>query len=298
MRNLYQDGKDRSEFINRYGKSASYFQMCFLNELIVGIIRQYIDNINIEEAYKVDSLSNILVHDRIKLYSMTSINDVHISINDTGEHSITIPYNLEKFEILIIKFLHENNLGTIKDDIVYLNCNLQSLIMGYINFINSKLYKNGIKYEANDILERNNDIIALIHADLFENWFLDKILVGFLSKKIKRNITPNDSNMAFESMYFHEGMLVYKESYVENNHRKIDSNLNMYTIKDEYYDIFLKIVREFMKCYNIGGVLDYSGFFAIEFNDRLDKVLNAYYMEKQRINTLVNNKDNKLSKSL
>ena len=93
-------------------------------------------------------------------------------------------------------------------------------------------------------------------------------------------------------------MLVYKESYVENNHRKIDSNLNMYTIKDEYYDIFLKIVREFMKCYNIGGVLDYSGFFAIEFNDRLDKVLNAYYMEKQRINTLVNNKDNKLSKSL
>ena len=100
--------------------------------------------------------------------------------------------------------------------------------------------------------------------------------------------------------------MIYKESYIKNNAISLDKKSNIFVIKDDYYELLLKIISDFMDDYNLGkvssfmskynhdGVVDYLKTSAsIDFNTTVANAMYAYYMEKQRIkNFLPLKKDN------
>ena len=286
MRNLYQEGKNKREIINYYkGKEEGYLLVDFIGDLVVRIIKSHLDSINVKDTLKVDDLRDITVNDEVKLYSLTSINNAHINFdkNDSYKpnHSFTIPGDLEKFKLYVEFLLKSYNLGTIENDTLSFNCDLATLLDFYSK--ESAFDKKELEEKAEFSLEHNNDIFADVHATCFENWFLDRVLINILSNTINSNITVENPNVSYEEMYFNKYVLIYKESFAKNNQAKIDKNFDMYVIKDEYYNLFLQLVNKFMRDYNLGGVVDFNGSSSIEFNTKVANVMDAYYMEKQRI---------------
>ena len=303
MRNLYQEGENRREAIKYLNdKPKSYFIMDFLNNLIVSIINNYINDINTKTVFKTNSISDIHVNDQINLYSLTSAKDCSINLDRINKyhkkHSFTIPGDIDEFNAFksfVNKFLSfDINLGTLENNTIILNCSLDDLISEYEHFKYlsgpiSSIFNQKLEDESRYAYEINNDLIATIHADLFEKWFLDKILIDLMSNTIKNNITVNEPDKSYEDIYFHKSISIYKESFIKKNYPNTSKDTNKYIISDEYYDLFLQMVKHFMKEYNLGGILDYNGTsVSIEFNTILSNVMDAYYMEKRVIEHNIN----------
>ena len=303
MRNLYQEGENRREAIKYLNdKPKSYFIMDFLNDLIVSIINNYINDINTKIVFKTNSISDIHVNDQINLYSLTSAKDCSINLDRINKyhkkHSFTIPGDIDEFNAFksfVNQFLSfDINLGTLENDTIILNCSLDDLISEYEHFRYlsgpiSSIFNQKLQDESRYAYERNNDLIATIHADLFEKWFLDKILINLMSNTIKNSITVNEPNKSYEDIYFHKNILIYKESFIKKNYSNISKDTNKYVISDECYDLFLQMVNHFMKEYDLGGILDYNGTsVSIEFNTKLSNVMGAYYMEKRVLEHNIN----------
>ena len=292
MRNLYAEGKNIRDVVQSNDKALAFFKLYFINGILKSVGERYVKDIDFADTLKVDSIKDIHINDQIKLYQIgSSFNGLPFHLDNSNgylkKHSITMPE--EYYNDFISKIKNElSNLGRLEDDTFILDCSLQDLIIACMFYTTYSISDNSFSFDGiREVVKNNDEFAEEVHSNLFEKYFLDELLADELFKSMKDNITIDNPDKSYEEMYFHRSFLIFRESEVAKNPSSYREKYG-YVISDRYYDLFLDVVKNFMQRYDLGGVNYLYTASSIEFNTNVGVALDAYYMEKQRIEHLVN----------
>lgn len=292
MRNLYAEGKNIRDVVQSNDKALAFFKLYFINGILKSVGERYVKDIDFADTLKVDSIKDIHINDQIKLYQIgSSFNGLPFHLDNSNgylkKHSITMPE--EYYNDFISKIKNElSNLGRLEDDTFILDCSLQDLIIACMFYTTYSISDNSFSFDGiREVVKNNDEFAEEVHSNLFEKYFLDDILASELFKTIKDNITIDNPDKSYNDMYFHHSFLVFRESHVQKD-STISLKRDAFVIKDRYYNLFVRTINNFMKRYDLGGVVNLNTSSSIEFNTNVGVALDAYYMEKQRIEQLVN----------
>lgn len=289
MENLYRTLDEKKKQIGRFNTKVEgdyflYFVEGFLPELINSTIR----GLRMKDVDKIDTLNDILI--KYKIFFMPRFSETvpEYSVRNSEKIAFIHLPKSDAEELLekIFSFFKNNKMitayGKNGSDTIEIETTLFKLIGDY----GLELSKEGKTAEGFEEVESltskaNNKVSYLtsaladnVHAPVFEKEFLDKYIVKIIKDKInslnQRNFPTRNAETALIV-----GKIVIKEEKQQGGH---------ITIKSDEVDQTLRIMKDFMREYKLGMVeYTYQNGIVISFNTTLADLMDAYYMEKQRI---------------
>ncbi len=290
MENLYRTLEEKRAQINRFETKADedyylHFIEGFVKDLIDGVIGELRER-NIRN---VDTIGDVKV--KYKIYFFQRFEDVSLSesVNPTERLGFIYLPKTDSAEIKerIVTFFKEAGMLSsysrkLPQDPIEIDGSLNKLIAHY----SLELVRENKAKESFEVLEsltnKTNDRISSLtsvladgaHAKRFEEEFLDYHIIRIIKSKLKtlnkRNFTSGDAHLIPI-----EGKFVIAEEGQDFGHMHI---------KRHEVDEVLRIVKDFMRDYNLGKVeYTFCRGMEIEFKTNVADLMDAYYMEKQRI---------------
>ena len=279
MENFYKKLDERKQYVKGFASVTSGdYEVLFLGKFMPDIIDYFIENAKIEnldlqfgvyfKKRNYDSKPEMKIDGR----------SIYFSVNEYRYFTL-IGSIIEFFKKVPGTFdWAKGNMNY--DDGIEVSTTLLDLIETYKNnlpglYDEKELDAQSRKAEvATESL--NNLLSDEVHAKNFEEKFLDKYVAAIIQRNIDAITHRNNVEKA------EDGYPVYA---------KVNINFTSYPADiicmDEKLEAsFADTVKSFMKFYDLGTVEYLNGFRKIEFNTTLDKLMDAYYMEKQRIEYL------------
>ena len=279
MENFYKKFEERKEYINGFSDIvAGDYEVLFLGKFMPEIIDYFVKNATIENLdLKIGVYFKRRNYDG-KPEMKIDGKSIYFSVNEYRYFTL-IGSIIDFFKKVpgSFKWAEDN---TNYNDGIEVSTTLLDLI---------ETYKNNLPglYDEKELDEQirkaevtteclNNLLADEVHAKNFEEKFLDKYIATIIQRNIDAITHRNDAEKA------EDGYPVYA---------KVSINFTSYPADiicmDEKLEAsFADTVKSFMKFYDLGTVEYLNGFRKIEFNTTLDKLMDAYYMEKQRIEYL------------
>lgn len=280
MENLYRDLKDKKDYTSRINNvvDEDYYNY-FVNKFLPEIIMEEVNKLKLEDSLNISSLSDIKTKLYIYFFSNQGLNSeepkLRIDGNDCFLHFSKADYN--KLTEMIINFatkrgILSNYIGE-KNNYhgIIIDTDLNSLIIAYSLELSKNPYldlnrKNEIYSNfKNYIIDQVNALESYYVDDVlyrqFEEEFLDLVIVDIIKEYI------NGIN------------------YRNLNCYKLTANITVGNTKakDNTLNAIIPIIQRFMQDYDLGEVDFINGEAIIKFKTDINSLIDAYYMEKQRL---------------
>lgn len=276
MKNLYQKFDERKQYVTSfYDTIEGDYEILFLGKFMPTIIDYFIQNTKIEDL----DLSFRIYFKKRNHNSKPEMEIkgkcIYFSINEYRYYTL-VGNIIDFFKELPggIKWLDETEQHY---DGIEANTTLLDLLNTYKKnlpkvYNQEKLASQSEKAEAaTESLE--NLLADEVHAKIFEEKFLDKYVVNLIEDSIEAITHRNNVEKAENNYPVYRTININFASNVER----------IIYMDDNYTQAFGNIVKYFMEFYGLGTVEEMNGFQKIRFATTLDKLMDAYYMEKQRI---------------
>ncbi len=294
MKNLYELIDTRIKNIKDTQNNCEKSFIDYFTDVIAPfIIEKSIANINLSNFESYNNLDLIKVQEKIDV-----INRENFELGYEKDILIINNKYTDYYLKVINNFLECHNLGKIQKiknyPVVYIiiDCTLKELLETYQNLNNSDYYQNLIHLTINTL---DNLYSEKLCTEMFYQEFMQR-----LSLIIKDSI--NKINVLNYENFNIKDELIDRYFYlkIKNSSSKNGTGLDIYFNKDILLDyeeikIMSKIVKEFLTEYNL-GVLTLDKDLRVNINTTLDNLINAYYMEMQRLEYLSNDKPKVLTK--
>ena len=290
MENLYKTLNEKREQINRFETKADEdYYLHFIEGFVRELINETIHGLKMRDIRNVDSIENVSVTSKIYFLQRSEDVSLYSSVNPTEKTGfIRLPKSDgEEIKNRIITFFKDAGLLSsyslkYQDDPIIITGGLNKLIAHYCvelskedkakeSFAELASLTNKVNAATSSLASELSDDV---HAKRFEEEFLDHYIVRIVKNRLKdlnkRNFAAgNAKNISIE------GKIVIAEEGQDFGHMNIKRN---------EVDEVLIIVKEFMQDYGLGTVeYTYCRGMEIEFKTNLADLMDAYYMEKQRI---------------
>lgn len=287
MENLYQTLQDKKKSVKSFKddttKGDYYFY--FLEEFMPELINNIIDKLKLKDMAEIDSLNDIKRKYTVHFFRRYR-NEPVIKIDDDGE-AIYIHLsndNSDELREKIVSFFAKWEMikdNVIHDDKMIIEFSLEKIITTYglelsqcgrpeegLEMVEDLIAKAGDKTSSFDSILADE-----VHAKAFEQEFLDTVVVQIIKNKIACLNQRNFKKGNERKVLVHQEIVICKEDYGDN-----------IIIADEEIDDMLKMLKSFMSDYNLGFTRYlHSPGIVVHFNTNLADLMDAYYMEKQRI---------------
>ncbi len=304
MENFYKKIDNKKKRFDSFNKDLGKgdFYLYLIEKFIPRLINDRIDSLELQDIPNLSKIDDIEFNYNIHFFREYEKNEPFMLIdkdyvedyNQRYKNSFMYIFN-DTYDYVVRKFssfcekdgiskglIFDNKTSFLATGII-IRTTLKKIIYAYFNSYYNNSFQD-IEINENNILtflrkskhsiSSLNDRYATIHAKYFEEEFLDKIVVGIIKKSInsinQRNYQENEI----------QDILIEDEVYLN-----IQSlNDNSIVVSKEELDALILILKGFMDDYNLG----YADYFSnnsgiIRFNTNLKDLIDAYYMEKQRI---------------
>lgn len=265
----------------------------FLSTKLELLIEQAINNIDINRVDAYKKLSKVYVVEDISISKqylenfMSAYYGIDINKEDYGYIISKITNILRSYDIGSLKDKDDNNAE------YAINTNLEKLIDIYnieINNISTEIKKDYYSLINNTInnyeVVSNEEIISKLFYDEFINDRIVKIIRDAIKGMNINNYTKDDLPLNYR-------LYIRNKSSMGN----VGSSLDI-VVPAEFFKLYIKIVQDYIENYSIGKT-NYNSLaqcYEINIKTTLNNLLNAYYMENQRVDYLSEEKPKVLTK--
>ena len=293
--NYYELLKKKREYYEKYktNQGLGMYYIYFVSEFLPRLIEKHIDDIkvdNLNSANRIDYQIGIFTGDSFSI------------MMDSGYHNyMHIPSKYSEDIVDCIRaYLARYEIGSLNGNKLTISANIKHLIASYEFEYQTDQYSNLNPVEKKDYMSlftsayssMSSKYADYMHAKLFEKEFLD----GFIGNAIARKIdeldisnydkTSDDKLMIWDLFKFH---------------RASDDIAEGLSVEDGVFSEFAEMVEEFIKFYNLGHMEDryqckidkyerdcgYGRLIGIRLSTNLKDLIDAYYLEKERISYCV-----------
>ena len=253
----------------------------------------------VENKYKGNNWTNNFEDAMVEIPITISYRDIENSLKVSG------PY-YKDIIVFIHKFVRAFNLGrsdfldgcTVQQiDICCYMGKLISAIAAYYSFVSSRLSEeekeemnklfSGLDYTLDAV---EDSVVDELHYKLYESTFLDKNIVKIINSVIKSIDDLTFMESATKRRF--EGVINLVTATAAKNISKSEKFSSYSIVPEEQLNPLYSLVNEFVHLYNLGKISRGIGYrIYVELNCTLEQLINAYYMEKQRIGYLMGSTD-------
>ncbi len=294
MENLYKLMNERIKKCEIDEKDyKTLFEEYFFCEALPNLLDKVISNIDLTNFEAYLKYENLEVEEKIEIFKIDD------DILRSDELGLRINYKLlDYFKIIIEQILKENNLGSLfsmpdyDKDYFNIDTTLGNLIKAYYRYMNGielvDNYEEMIKIASSSLSDIYvNDVFSGIYLNFLDS--ISSLIKDMINKISILNYKDFDPKKEIidEHFYFYEG----------NRKRNKISKLDILTTNN-YLIVAKDMINKFITDYELGGMF-YDGTYNVHLKTNLANLMYAYYMELQRIEYLIMEKDeNKLKREL
>lgn len=304
MENLYKKLENKINHFNSFNgdlKEGDYY-LYIIEEFMPRLIGDRIDSLELKDVQNIRGIEDIEVNYNIHFFLERENINPTMYIDDTCQKdnnqiykNCFIHISKDTYEYVVKKFcnlcekdgiskgcIFDNKTSFLPTGII-IRTTLKKIIYTYFNsyFIanpkdidtngdNTIAFLRQSRYSFSSLESRYVDSI---YAKIFEEEFLDKIVTNII-----RNIIDLLDQRNYEERE-ESKVLIEDEIYIN---QKLSYKYNI-TVSKEELDALIPLFKNFMTDYNLGYADYLNDGGMIKFNTNLKNLMDAYYMEKQRI---------------
>ena len=269
------------------------FDDYFIYGILCNIIEKYLKEVNLNNYEKYNNLDEVNVKEEFIVNSRDIANFMLVYYN-TEAKKVDINYIYSK----INEFLSINDIGECKEqvedrksyEIKTSLSRLTELCNFEVNKFNKKLNDNP---DYSLTFKNTIDNLDSIYSEeIISSLYIEKFLNGVIVTLIKHNI--NEINVL---NYKEEIQSTNNKFYIKckNNNGRKSTGLDI-IVPDDFYNKFVSLIQNFINDYHVGQIAydsDANGL-SVFINCSLDELINAYYMEVQRLEYLTEGEKQKI----
>ncbi len=291
MENLYKKLNDKIDLLQSFKDNLldTYYYIYFIYDYIPNLMENAINNLKLQDIKDINSSRDIKIDLHIHFFE-NNINKLTMNIVGS-DVLIYIPENIyEDLKNRIIDFFNKYELSTEitinkalnKNKGVVINSNLEMFASAYSSEVFEKGQIQNLFPTLRKIYELKENTLSLLNTqyadkvcyEIFEKVFLDDLVFNL----IKRNIADLNEQNYLDKL---------SQKLEINKEISIGPNFNRENISTDELKTIFPIINDFMQDYNIGSISHLHNGIAVTFKTNIYDLLNAYYMEKQRLNSLI-----------
>lgn len=302
MENLYKKLENKRNRFDSFNGDLGEgdYNLYLIEQFLPRLINDRIDSLKLKDEPIIDTLEDIAVNYNIHFLTSEDniepvmyIDDTYQEANNQRYKNCFIHISKDTYEYVVTKFcnlcekdgilngcIFDNKTSFLPTELT-IRTNLKKMIYTYFNSyfianqkditINGDNILHFLRQSRYVLSSLESRYVDSIHTKVFEEEFLDKVVVNIIKKKI---------NFLDQRNYQEKNIPIEEEVYLNPNFL---TTYNILVSKEEL-DALIPLFKSFMTDYNLGhaGYLSNSTGM-VKFETSLKDLMDAYYMEKQRI---------------
>ena len=295
MENLYHTLRDKKIHINSMGGDLlkGDYYLFFLEECVPRMIDYVIDHMKLDGIQNINHIEDIPAGFHIHFLKENDRQEPHMNMHPEFENmpDVFLHISEKHYDELVSRIVSfcdtlnpnlelEEYSGEVRG--IKINTNLALLIVTYgYEIASDSRFKDsaeGVYAYLNKSLNQYNALTTTytdtVHAKYFEHIFLDRYLVDIIKLGISYLTQRNLQDKEKENI-----PITY---YLELTSERRNTSGYLY-IPNRYFAPLAQLIEDFLNRYQIGSIFNYDGKSTVKINTHLNDLIDAYYMEKQRI---------------